>query len=218
MQTKLDGLETSFFSPDRSIVSRRREGGVAGFALSLQGLPPSRPHMNSLQRTWIFQGIDVQMHSDAGWDPGSVKDLLWCLSEALLFNSEACRDRGCCRNALLALKQQCSSKTHEMWARFWESSRFHFSSLGYFGSFWFVACSGAEVALLHSSLSCFCGLAVTGQDIEFIKTWKPLHLALRCSSLALLQQASHLHMLKDLESHRPTLKERPSGETLRYNS
>lgn len=59
---------------------------VSGFALSLQGLPPSRPHMNSLQRTWIFQGIDVQMHSDAGWDPGSVKDLLWCLSVALLFS------------------------------------------------------------------------------------------------------------------------------------
>lgn len=89
MQTKLDGHKTSFFlikRTDRSIASRRREGGVAGFALSLQGLPPSQPHMNSLQRTWIFQGIDVQMHSDAGWDPGSVKDLLWCLSEALLFS------------------------------------------------------------------------------------------------------------------------------------
>lgn len=158
MQTKLDGHQTSFFlvkQTDRSIVSHRRKGGVAALVDSLYSSRDCLPHgltwvlykEHEYFRELMYKCIQMQVGIQAQWK--TFCGVFQGFIIQLLLDSEACRDRGCCRNALLALKQRCSSKTYEMWARFGESFQFHFSSLGYFGcSFWYDAYAGIEVALL----------------------------------------------------------------------
>lgn len=161
-------------------MSRRRKAScVSGLALSLQGLPSSRPRINSLQRTWIFQTTDVPMHSNAGRDPGWVKDLLWCLSEALLFSCYWTRRLVETQAAVATLFWLWGSDVPKRLIKcgniFWERAQFQFS-VGYFGcSFWFDAYvlgdSYCTLALILAVL-CLYVLPVTGRFVKMLLSWK----------------------------------------------
>ncbi len=156
MQTKLDGHQTSFLSLSErtgSIASHRRKGGVA--ALVDCSIPPGTASLTAshefftknmnISGNWCTNAFRCRLGSRLSERPSVVSFSGFIIQ--LLLDSEACRDRGCCRNALLALKQRCSSKTYEMGACFGESSKFHFSSWLFRLFLCFDAYAGIEVAV-----------------------------------------------------------------------